>query len=263
MEWMKLTAPEFDSARKKARNLCIVPFGCIEKHSEHLPLGTDSFVAEAISISAAEIEPAVVFPVLHFFENAAAMPFPGAIALRWEVYFDLLENICDEICRNGFRKILIVNGHGGNKSFIHNFLRNSLKSPKQYILYAIGPGSLVSKEFRKLVLDNVKGEHASENETSILLYIHGNLVKMENLPAEPGISQERLKHLKPANSPLDWNAKYPTHYAGDSSMATAEKGKKLFDESVKNLADLIKRIKEDKVSAELFEEFNPQAFESR
>lgn len=87
MEWLKLTAPDFDEACKRSRFLCILPFGCIEKHGEHLPLGTDSYVAEALSKAAAEVEPAVVFPVVHFFENAAAMPFPGAIAVNWDVSF--------------------------------------------------------------------------------------------------------------------------------------------------------------------------------
>ena len=137
MEWLKLTAPDFDEARKRSRFLCILPFGCIEKHGEHLPLGTDSYVAEALSNAAAEVEPAVVFPVVHYFENAAAMPFPGAIAVRWDVSFSLLDNICEEIYRNGFKKILFVNSHGGNKSFIHNFLRNSLKSPKPFNLYSV------------------------------------------------------------------------------------------------------------------------------
>lgn len=260
MEWIKLTAPEFNEACRKSGHLCIVPFGCIEKHSEHLPLGTDSFIAESFSTAASEIEPAVVFPVLHFFENAAAMPFTGSIALRWEVYFSWLENICEEITRNGFKKILFANGHGGNKAFIHNFLRNSLKSPKQYILYSVNLGELVSKEFLQKVLDKEQGKHACEFETSILLHICNNLVKMKNLPSKPGIAKERLKNIAPAASPLEWNANYPTHYAGDASMATAEKGKKLFDEVVKNLADVIKRIKEDQISRKLFDEFNSQAF---
>jgi creatinine amidohydrolase len=260
MEWIKLTSLEFNSACEKADRLCVVPFGCIEKHSEHLPLGTDSYVIEAISIAASEIEPVVIFPVLHFFENASAIPFPGSIALRWEVYFHWFENICEEISRNGFKKILIANGHGGNRAFIHNFLRNSLKTPKPYILYAVDPQDLISKMFREKVLDNPVGSHAGETETSLLLYLYNHLVKMKNLPSEPGISQERLKHIDPASSPLDWIAKFPTHYAGNSSKATAEKGEKLFNEAVKNMADLIKRVKEDKVSARLFDKFNKDAF---
>lgn len=260
MEWLKLTAPDFDEACKRSRFLCILPFGCIEKHGEHLPLGTDSYVAEALSKAAAEVEPAVVFPVVHFFENAAAMPFPGAIAVRWDVSFTLLENLCEEIFRNGFKKILFVNAHGGNKAFIKNFLRNSLKSPKPYILYSVFCSELITKEFEREVLDNLQGGHANEGETSIMMHLMREFVKMENLPEEPGVSQDRLKHIEPVTSPLAWNANFPTHYSGDASLSTAEKGKQLFEHAVTNLGDIISRIKEDRVSSQLFNEFNSDAF---
>jgi len=260
LEWLKLTAPDFDEACKQSGFLCILPLGCIEKHGEHLPLGTDSYVAEALSKVAAEVEPAVVFPVVHFFENAAAMPFPGAIAVRWDVSFSLLKNICEEIGRNGFRKILFVNAHGGNKSFIHNFLRNSLKSPKPYILYSVFSSDLISKEFKQEILDNPEGGHATESETSVMMHLMGEYVKMETLPDKPGLSQDRLKHLEPATSPLAWNANFPTHYSGDASLSTTEKGKQLFEHAVANLADIIRRIKKDRVSSQLFNEFNSNAF---
>ena len=112
MEWDKLTSTEFPDAVTAAQGLCLLPFGCIEKHGDHLPLGMDSMAAYEIACAAAQTEPAVVFPYHFLGAIVEGRHQPGTIGLKYELLIPLMENIFDEIGRNGFRKILIVNFHG-------------------------------------------------------------------------------------------------------------------------------------------------------
>ena len=136
--WEKLTSCEFDEAIEKSKGLCIFPIGCLERHADHLAVGCDSIQAELIAEKAAEKEYAVVFPTAYWLGNVMGAhnlkgdtldtPFKkrGYIALSPELLLNTMEELCREIFRNGFRKILILNSHGGNDSFL-NFLLSSLR----------------------------------------------------------------------------------------------------------------------------------------
>ena len=113
MLWEELTAPEFAAAVKSA-GACIVPLGVIEKHGDHLPLGTDLINVRALAIKAAAIEPAIVFPPYYFGQICEARHQPGTLAFHGGFLLEALRGICAEIARNGLRKIILLNGHGGN-----------------------------------------------------------------------------------------------------------------------------------------------------
>ena len=112
MQWENLTAPDFAKAVRMT-GVCVLTFGVLERHSEHLPLGTDYLNAHRIASLAAEQEPAVVFPPFYFGQIYEARCYPGALTLRPELLLELLRAVLDEIGRNGFKKIIIVNAHGG------------------------------------------------------------------------------------------------------------------------------------------------------
>ena len=94
--------------------MCIIALGVVEKHSEHLPLGTDFLNGHKIACLAAEREPAVVFPPFYFGQIYEARCFPGTITLKPTLLMELIQGVLDEIGRNGFRKIILLNAHGGN-----------------------------------------------------------------------------------------------------------------------------------------------------
>jgi creatinine amidohydrolase len=134
MQWEHLTATDFGLA-VQATGVCVIAMGVVEKHSEHLPLGTDFLTAHAVACMAAEEEPAVVFPPFYFGQIYEARCFPGTVALKPTLLLELCPGVFDEIGRNGFRKIVVYNGHGGNNALLQFLGQSGLWEEKPYHLY--------------------------------------------------------------------------------------------------------------------------------
>jgi creatinine amidohydrolase len=232
--------------------------GCLERHGSHLPVGTDQLTADAVARAAAEREPAVVFPSYYFSKIFTARQYKGTFALTRTLIFPLLEAACDEIARNGFRKILIFNGHGGNRSLLHFFIRSLLDEPRDYVVFSTNYYELEDGPRQKWheIRSSDYGGHGDEMETSMLLHFAPHLVHMDRLtPTEDGQSRNRLRHLPHLESSVGWYAEHPTHYAGDASGATAEKGAFLFNACVDKVVAQMKAIKTDTACAEIQREF--------
>lgn len=253
MEWEKLTAPQFVQALEETKGVCLIPLGSIEKHGEHLPTGTDSLVIHKIAALASEIEPAIVFPAIRFTENREAKFALGGIALRTEVYFELLENICEEVSRNGFKKIVLLSGHGGNRFFLPYFLQHTLQKRVEYTLYLVRTS--IDPETTRKIMETEFDYHAGELETSMMLHLHPELVKADAIPENPADPLERSSVKPHLTTPVDWFSDYPRHYAGDARPASAEKGRILIENRVKNVAEAIRKVKADKSTATIMKEF--------
>lgn len=254
MNWEELTVGDFGQAVRKT-NLCVIPIGVLEKHGEHLPLGTDMLVAHRVATLAARREPAVVFPAYYFGQIFEARHFPGTLAIRPELLLELLESVCDEIGRNGFTKILLYNCHGGNISMLSYFLQTALAKEKPYTLYCSGwlADSSKGKDIQQIC--RTKGGHAGEEESSLMLAIAEEAVKMDRVPKSPGSALGRLKHLKELKTPVGWYSNHPEHYSGDGRPASVAKGRKLLEIYVAALAETVRRIKTDKTAPALHREF--------
>lgn len=254
MQWEELTSTDFAKAVKET-GVCVIAFGVVEKHSEHLPLGTDFLNGHKIASLAAEKEMAVVFPPFYFGQIYEARCFPGTIALKPTLLLEVVTAVLDEIGRNGFKKIILYNAHGGNAHLLPFLAQASLYEQKPYTLYFFNPKSdeAADREWRSIVESEVHG-HACECETSVSLANHAELVHMERV--EPGTRPlGRLSHVPGAYSGIWWYADFPDHYAGDAATATIEKGRKLREIQVDALARFIKAVKEDTVTAALEKEF--------
>src|ERR1700738_1593175 len=135
VKWEELTAADFREAIQKSRGTCLLPFGILEKHGPHLPLGTDLLNVRYASLQAAEQEFAVVFPEYYFGQIFEAKHEPGTIAYSPELQLRLLQETTDEMGRNGCKKIIIVNGHGGNSHLLPFFAQSQLAAPHDYVVY--------------------------------------------------------------------------------------------------------------------------------
>jgi creatinine amidohydrolase len=257
LHWENLTAPDFARAVEQTQGTCIVPLGVIEKHGTHLPLGTDMFTSRATAEAAVQIEPAVIFPPYYLTAIHEAKHQPGTIAIDYRLMFDLLENCCREIARNGLRRILLLNGHGGNGGFLHCFADMMLEKPRDYTLYIIGLGDyLPSNDPKwKAMMQTPYDHHAGEYETSTVLASHPQFVKMDQI-TDNGQAQKRSEHIAGLKNSITWYAEYPNHYAGDARPATAEKGRYLMDCCAHNVAKLIAKAKSDTLSPQLLTEFH-------
>ena len=261
MKWSDLTSVNFKKAVDECEGVCLLPLGVVEKHGEHLPLGTDFPTAQEIACRAAEIEPAIVFPEYYFTQIQEAKHQPGCIAIGAEVMWKLLENVCDEIARNGLRKIIFVNGHGGNNSFLPYFIRMTLEKQKDYVIYLHHgwvPFPEYQEEWNQMRQTEEDG-HAGEMETSIIMAILPELVKLKDLAEKPGKALGRLNHLPNLVTAMNWYSDYPDHYAGDGHYGTAEKGKVLMDSFVKTLVKIIQAVKADTETERLYKEFFSRA----
>ena len=256
MQWEILTAEDF---RKAVRDtgVCVIAMGVMEKHSEHLPLGTDFLNGHKLACLAAEKEPAVVWPPFYFGQINEARCFPGAITLKPTLLLELIQGVLDEIGRNGFRKIIVYNAHGGNNHLLPFLAQSSLWDAKPYSLYLPALGFLTADRQKKwaAVCETKEHGHACECETSISLANHPQLVRMDRVPKLPAKALGRIKHIPATNASVRWYADYPNHYAGDARPATAAKGRILRDLLVDSLAEYIAIVKNDRVVPALEREF--------
>src|SRR5258708_30745321 len=125
----EMTAAEFQQGIQKAQGTCILPFGIIEKHGPHMPLGTDLINVRYAVQHGVQQEYAIVFPEYYFGQIFEAKHEPGTIAYSAKLQLELLQETTDEMARNGCKKVLIVNGHGGRKPLLSPFSPSQLSSP--------------------------------------------------------------------------------------------------------------------------------------
>ena len=171
---------------------------------------------------------------------------------------ELLEATCKEIGRNGFKKIIIVNGHGGNPQMIRYFIQNQLEKKRDYAVYFFDPKTPkdVAEKASQLRKSEAKFDmHGGENETSSLLYLRPDLVKLDKSTSESGENQNRLQLSNDLYTAIWWYAAYPNHYAGKAEVSSIELGKLLTDSIIESLANAIKAVKEDKQTLKLQDEY--------
>jgi creatinine amidohydrolase len=261
MKWESLTGPDFEKAVKKT-GVCLLPMGIIERHGSHLPLGTDLINVMAICERSAEIEPAVVFPQFYFGQIYEAKCFAGTITLPPAFLVEFILKILDEIGRNGFKKVIIVNGHGGNGNLIPFIAQCMLEKDRPYTLYHYQPdynSPKFDKFYKKYVFAKSFDDHGGEVETSDTMANAPDWVKLER-ESEIGKDQKRLARWKKipreTSSPIWWYAYAPEHMAGrHAGKATAEKGELFREFCAKELVRFMKGVKKDEVSPALTKEF--------
>jgi creatinine amidohydrolase len=252
VHWEELTAADFVKAIDQAHGVCVLPFGIIEKHGPQLPLGTDLINVRYASIHGAEQEYAVVFPEYYFGQIFEAKHEPGTVAYSAKLQLELLQETTDEMARNGCKKILITNGHGGNSSLLPFFAQSQLASPHDYVVYVYLRGAYPAG---RPALKTKVDQHAGESETSHTLISRPDLVHLDRAASESGADRNRLDLPAGVYTGIWWYAKFPDHYAGDGSAATKELGEFDVHAAIAGIANAIRALKADQVSPRLQEEF--------
>jgi len=256
VHYEELTAPDFVQAVAKSEATCVIPIGILEKHGPHLPLGTDLIDCREVALRAAKQEYTIIYPAYYVGQIFEARHQPGTIAYSTWMMLDLLQETCDELGRNGIKKIILLNGHGGNESFLRFFCQAQLASRKDYAVYLFDPAEDDSmeaalKKLRKTTLDG----HAGEEETSAMLANRPDLAHVDRAGQESGEDQKRLANLKHAYTGIWWYASQPNHYRGDGSYGNEELGEMILKLEAGLLAEMIRSVKEDTVTLELQKQF--------
>src|SRR5258708_4086894 len=135
--WEELTASDFRSAIQQSQGACLLPFGILEKHGPHLPLGTDLLNVRYAALHAADQEYAVVFPEYYFGQILEARHEPGTVAYSRQLQLELLQETTDEMARNGWTKVIIGNGHGGKQHMPPFFCQGQVGKTHDYVGYVL------------------------------------------------------------------------------------------------------------------------------
>jgi creatinine amidohydrolase len=250
--WEELTADDFRQAIQKAQGTCVLPFGILEKHGPHLPLGTDLLNVRYASLHAADEEYAIVFPEYYFGQIFEAKHEPGTIAYGRDIELKLLQETTDEMARNGCKKVLIVNGHGGNESLLPYFAQSQMDQPHDYVVYVQwGANKEPDNPLRKDSLDM----HAGQSETSNTMISRPDLVHLDRAGQESGADQKHDPLPRTVYTGIWWYARFPDHYSGDGTLASKELGEAGMKLWISTIAEAIRAIKIDQNSQRLQNEF--------
>src|SRR5207237_1758791 len=188
VHWEELTGADFKDAIARAQGTCLLPFGIMEKHGPQLPLGNDLLNVRYVALNAAQQEYAIVFPEYYFGQIFEAKHEPGTVAYSRGLQLQLLQETTDEMARDGCKKIIIVNGHGGNNSLLPSFAQSQLETPHDYVVYVESitrtlPGEPAQKA------DRATEMHAGEGETSMSMIAQPDLVHLERAAEESRADQ--------------------------------------------------------------------------
>jgi creatinine amidohydrolase len=255
--WEELTAGDFRSAIQQSQGTCLLPFGILEKHGPHLPLGTDLLNVRYAALHAADQEYAVVFPEYYFGQILEARHEPGTIAYSRQMQLDLLQETTDEMARNGCKKVIIVNGHGGNENLLPFFAQTQLERRHDYVVYVLGlaeppaggpPRRSTGPDW-----------HAGEVETSTTMVSHPELVHLDRARSESGADLGRQKLPDNLYTGIWWYARFPNHYSGDGSVANPEMGQYKMNGWIDGIVKSIRAVKADGESLKLQNEFFEKA----
>ena len=254
VHWEELTAADFTGAIARAQGTCLLPFGVMEKHGPHLPLGNDRRNVRYVALNAAQQEYAVVFPEYYFGQIFEAKHQPGTVSYSRRLQLDLLQETTDEMARNGCKKIIIVNGHGGNNSLLPYFAQTQLDTPHDYVVYVAGIMRSAQGE-PKHKSDPATDMHAGESETSMSMIARPDLVHLDRAPQESGADRARVHLPEGVYTGIWWYARFPNHYAGEGAVASRELGEFEARAWITGIVQTIRAVKADRESLRLQNEF--------
>lgn len=220
----------------------VVPTGSLEQHGPHLPLLTDTLLVTAV-VEAAErtLPDAVLVTPTHWLgASAHHMGFSGTMTATFGSYDGAITDMVESILSHGFRKVILVNGHGGNTSPNDVAMRRLKERHPSATLGAVDYYLFAQDEIAQC-MEGPQREigHACEAETSLMLHLHPHLVRMDRAE-DDGLSPEPpVKSVIHRFDELTDRGPY-----GYATLATPQKGKRIFDAAVAGLAAELKTLAE-------------------
>lgn len=244
----KMTWPEIEE-RLKESNIAIVPVGSTEQHGPALPLDNDHFAAVQFATMTAERlwdkVKVVVTPPIAFGFSSHHMGFKGTITLRESTLTDVIVDICTSLATHGFKKIILINGHGGNAIAIGNAL-HLLQGKIDAQVFNIDWWVFASDKILEVVTRPVF--HACDMETSVSMYL-GQRVLEDRLIDEPGKSPvpgyvEPDLFAPPPKASMMYTMKDITNsgVVGYATKATKEKGKQIAEVALNRIMNFILKL---------------------
>lgn len=237
VRWERHTAPELKALAEMGA-LPVLPIGSLEQHGPHLPVWTDSHAAHAMSVAAAKLAtdvPAIVLPPLWTGLSEHHLPFGGTITIDHATLHALLRCIVRSLQAQGFTRLLIVNGHGGNIDPLAVSVRELSHEFGMPVVTTTWP-NVAPAEIAATLTTQPGVMHACEGETSVWLALEPDQVRKNKIDEAAGGNAGT--QVRPGFSRFySFAERAPrTGVKGDPRAATAEKGQAIIDAVAKNLA---------------------------
>ncbi|MFT9846770.1 creatininase family protein [Aneurinibacillus sp. REN35] len=253
----EMTWPEVQQVISEDR-VAVVPVAMIEEHGYHLPVDTDLVLANEVCVRAAKKIPheMVVIPPINHGYAPHQMDFPGVISISYQTFISYVTDVCRSLAHQGFKRILLLNGHGSNVSLLQVVARQTILEYPDVMCASISHWDLqpvidMAEQIRES--ENPGGmNHACELETSMYLAIHEELVQMDKAVRDldkfktskyfwldlVGRGEGRAVVMMPY-----WSSISETGTLGDPSVATRDKGEKLLAAAIEGLVEFISIFK--------------------
>jgi creatinine amidohydrolase len=231
--------------------IVVAPLGAFEQHGAHLPLTTDTDIVTAIAraVEAALPEQVLALPCLWLGHSTHHMQFPGTLDVRQMHYIAVIQDLCASILAMGARKILLLNGHGGNDVPVRTALREVKTAcagkPGIHVLYA-AYWMLASDSIRQIRESELGGVgHACEMETSLMLHLYPERVRMK-LARRDGprhaspYRKADMQYAKPVYGVNEFHEISESGVVGHPDLATAVKGARFFEAIVRDVSTFVR-----------------------
>ncbi|MBX3097660.1 MAG: creatininase family protein [Fimbriimonadaceae bacterium] len=216
----------------------LIPTGAVEQHGAHMPLATDTILVTAVAeaVEARLTDRVILTPTVWLGASLHHLPFPGTLSASFDAYHLALNNIIVSLADHGFHRFMVVNGHGGNADSNRIVLRELKHQRPELTLAYQGYYDLWPAELCAEVMEGPDRQiqHACEAETSLMLHVQPDLVKMD---------RARDDGLRPesgfAGGIWAFNEITEAGSLGYATLATAEKGKRLFEAAVEGVTQWV------------------------
>jgi len=248
--WHDMTTQDFSSP-SCASWIAVLPIAAIEQHGPHLPLVTDTAIAKGQIRRVLELLPdslpATFLPVQTIGKSDEHISSPGTLTLSWETVTKCWMEIGESVARAGVRKLVLINSHGGNVPIMDIVARElrvkhgMFVTATNWLRFGQPEGLFPEAEF-------TYGIHGGDIETSLMLHLHPDLVRMEKAQDFTSEQQSYLtefKHLRGhGKAQYGWKAQdlNPQGALGNARAASAEKGRQALDHAARGFVELLQDV---------------------
>ena len=250
----ELTWPEMREAIAQ-QPVVLLPFGTVEDHGPHLPINTDNVIVEAICLEAARRAggDVLVMPLVAYGLDEHHMDFPGTVSVDMQTLLAYVADVATSVARHGFTHVLIVNGHGSNEP-IADLAARRVVLETGVICGAMSPNAAIDPTLAEPVYSQMRQSapggvaHAGEYETAMMLHLRPDLVHIDRAVREMGqIKLDYFNWDHPEPSVLSWQDWWSrmseSGVCGDPTVATAEFGQALFEQTVDNFIRFVREFR--------------------
>jgi len=251
-DWLEMTWPEIaEAGAATGRWIAVLPLAAVEQHGPHLPLGVDSFIAEAYLARVRKILPDALpvtfLPLQRIGVSVEHLAYPGTLTLSAATAIAAWTELGESLARAGLRKLVLVTSHGGNVAAMELVARD-LRARHRMLAVTVGwhrfgyPDATFSGEERK------HGIHAGDIETSLMLAAMPQTVRMEKAPKATPASVEMAREFKwlgayrPAGFAWMTQDLHPTGAVGDATLASAAKGEAALEHGANAFVELLREV---------------------